>query len=128
MPRMRAVGTGTRVVAAILVAALWPAAAGAARKPPPADRAAQVACQSIRLMDVAGASQSSLAGLVGTLRESRTKGAAKLAERLFEAPTGAAQEVARGEVRRWCLSTLRLRCSALECEGGHRVERIRRRR
>lgn len=123
------------VAAAVLVVSALAAGvpAALAKGPPPADSAAQTACQSTRLMDVnaeygLSPSQSQLSLLIGTLRESRTKGAAKLATQLFNAATAAAQGVARSDIRSWCLDTLHLRCSALECEGGNQVEKIRKKK
>jgi len=101
-------------------------------KPPPADGSAQGACQLVREMAVKAEygldpSVTDWSLLTRLLQESRSQGAAKLGKRLFRAPTAAAQDVVRTEVASWCEATLELRCSALECVDGNRVDKIRKR-
>lgn len=119
---MRKLWAGLLIVLVVVTAVT---AAGAKTKAPPlADENAQVACESIREIDVLGASDSTVSLMIRALEESRSSGAAKLGDRLFAAPSPAAQSAVISQVARWCSSTLQLQCSAVKCIGGRQVVSI----
>ena len=122
---MKRLVAGTAIAAAITVVGALPTAAG--KLPPRADLFAHETCQLISYHEVnadngvGGIDQGDFAELIATLDGSRTKGAKKLAKRLTNAPTQAAQIVAMDKIERWCNVTLQLRCSAVKCFGGRRT-------
>ena len=128
---MRRAATATTLALTLGLVAAGPAAA--AKKPPAADYAAQVTCQTMHKIEVNaefgfGPTSPDVTSLIGTLDESKSRDAQKLSKMLFNAPTEAAQQVAIRRVGAWCANTLALRCSISVCEGGNQVTKIKAKR